>query len=118
MPSHFVAFTLCCRQKPLPPHWAAAKQLDCPFAEAHAIRLIPLGTLSIIDLRVGGKLAGRSTEVQLRMAAVHSENHQLSIKDLRWVLGGRGGWDLGSVDHTPVVRGVSPSGREGGVLLL
>ena len=51
--------------------------------DAHISRLIPLGTFNIIDLKLGGKLSGKATEVQMRLAALHAENHQLKIQDLR-----------------------------------
>ena len=66
----------------LPARWATQ---DAGYStdDGHAIRLIPLGTFNLIDLKLGGKLAGKSTELQLRMSALHAENHQLKIQDLR-----------------------------------
>ena len=51
--------------------------------DAHITNLIPLGTINLIDVKLGGKLTGRSAEAQAHMAALHAENHQLKIQDLR-----------------------------------
>lgn len=80
-------------QKLVPARWLLSKNrktgshtLTDPDSEVMALEglrlLTPLISLNLVDLRVGGRLDGRNTELQLSVGALHSENHQLRMQGI------------------------------------
>lgn len=45
--------------------------------------MLPLLTLNLTDVKVAGKAAGGCMQLQVVAAALHSENHQLMVQELK-----------------------------------
>jgi hypothetical protein len=68
-------------QKMVPAKWLMSTKREDPVLDAALKLLTPLVTLNLTDVRVGGKLLARHhVTLELSLAAVHSENHQLRMQ--------------------------------------
>jgi hypothetical protein len=67
----------------LPHRWTRHSTQAGIEVDDSARRLIPLATFNWIDVKLGAKMTQSTSELKLTAAALHSENHQLHIQNLR-----------------------------------